>query len=102
MKNILFMIIILFIILFILICVRRKIEEKFTEMSLKDYQNLMLNNNWINQMHTHVPGHDGNISFGGACFPKDINALNQFMISNNSDNNILNSTIIEQQHIRKE
>ena len=44
-KNILFIIIILFIILFILICVRKRIDEKFTQMSLKDYQNLMLNNN---------------------------------------------------------
>jgi len=67
----------------------------------EDVKKLMLNNNWINPMHTNVPGHDGKISFGGSCFPKDINALNQFMISNNINNRILNSTIIEQQQMRK-
>ena len=70
-------------------------------ISYDDVVNLMLNNNWINQMHTHVPGHDGNISFGGACFPKDINALNQFMIQYNSDNNVINSAINERNSMRK-
>jgi UDPglucose 6-dehydrogenase len=37
--------------------------------------NLMLKNNWINPMHTIVPGPDGNISYGGLCFPKDTNAV---------------------------
>lgn len=38
---------------------------------------MMLKNEWINPMHTQVPGPDGRLGFGGACFPKDINALNQ-------------------------
>ena len=32
---------------------------------------LMLKNKWINPMHTMVPGTDGQLSYGGACF-KDI------------------------------
>ncbi len=36
---------------------------------------LMLKNNWINPMHTKVPGNDGQLSYGGKCFPKDTKAL---------------------------
>lgn len=35
----------------------------------------MLTSGWINPMHTLVPGTDGNLGFGGKCFPKDINAF---------------------------
>jgi UDP-glucose 6-dehydrogenase len=42
-------------------------------------KNMMLGNGWINPMHTNVPGNDGNISYGGYCFPKDTNALNEYM-----------------------
>ena len=31
---------------------------------------LMLKNKWINPMHTNVPGPDGQLSYGGYCFPK--------------------------------
>ena len=51
-------------------------------------------------MHTLVPGTDGELSYGGMCFPKDTNALNQFMIKKNSDNLILNSTIEERNKMR--
>ena len=27
---------------------------------------------WVNSMHTAVPGPDGKLGFGGACFPKDM------------------------------
>ena len=37
---------------------------------------------------------------GLGCFPKDTNALNQFMIKKNSDNLILNSTIEERNKMR--
>ena len=40
---------------------------------------MMLNNKWINEMHTNVPGPDGLLGFGGACFPKDTNALYKYM-----------------------
>jgi nucleotide sugar dehydrogenase len=61
---------------------------------------LMLNNNWINPMHTTVPGSDGQISFGGACLPKDINALNQFMLSHESANSVLEAVIKERNIMR--
>lgn len=30
---------------------------------------------YINDTHTHVPGPDGKLGYGGKCFPKDVNAL---------------------------
>ncbi|ARF08707.1 putative UDP-glucose 6-dehydrogenase [Catovirus CTV1] len=69
-----------------------------------DYQKvveLMLQNNWINPMHTQVPGPDGKLSYGGMCFPKDTNALLQFMKKNNSPHQILEATITERNEFRE-
>lgn len=63
-------------------------------------RNLMLENKWINPMHTDVPGPDGKLSYGGLCFPKDTNALLQFMISNQTPSAILSATIEERNIIR--
>lgn len=71
------------------------------DIDFNDVKELMLKNNWINPMHTSVPGSDGQISFGGECLPKDINALNQFMILHNSYNSILEAVIQERNSIRK-
>lgn len=35
----------------------------------------VLMSGYINDTHTYVPGHDGKLSYGGKCFPKDVNAL---------------------------
>ena len=37
--------------------------------------NGLLTSEWVNPMHTMVPGPDGSLGFGGKCFPKDINAF---------------------------
>jgi UDP-glucose 6-dehydrogenase len=62
----------------------------------------MIQNGWINPMHTDVPGHDGKLSYGGACFPKDTQALLAFMKSHNSDHLVLENTVIEQQIMRND
>ena len=64
-------------------------------------RNLMLKNGWINSMHTIVPGPDGNISYGGLCFPKDTNALMYFMEKLDVPHNILEATINERNDMRK-
>ena len=61
---------------------------------------LMLNNGWINPMHTEVPGHDGLISFGGACLPKDISALNEYMKELCVPNEVINAAINERNQMR--
>tara|TARA_B100000131_G_scaffold212899_1_gene204713 strand:- start:962 stop:1771 length:810 start_codon:yes stop_codon:yes gene_type:complete len=69
-----------------------------------DYDNvkdLMISNEWINPMHTNVPGPDGQISYGGACFPKDTNALNHFMKTIGSPNKVLDACVIERDLMRE-
>jgi len=69
-----------------------------------DYQivrDMMLGNGWINPMHTQVPGPDGQLSYGGACFPKDTEALFQYMNSRQSLNGMLGACIKERNSIRK-
>lgn len=68
-----------------------------------DYDNivsLMLKNNWINPMHTKVPGPDGKFSYGGYCFPKDTNALLQHMKNQKVPCELLQSCINERDSMR--
>jgi UDPglucose 6-dehydrogenase len=62
---------------------------------------LMLTNNWINPMHTNVPGPDGKLSYGGLCFPKDTEALLQFMIKHDSPHEVLNACVNERNEMRE-
>ena len=61
---------------------------------------LMLANNWINPMHTLVPGPDAKLGYGGACFPKDTNALYNYMKSLKSTCKVLESVIEERNMLR--
>jgi UDPglucose 6-dehydrogenase len=63
---------------------------------------MMVANNWINPSHTNIPGPDGLISYGGMCFPKDTNALNEYMKKINSPNLILESCIQERNLMRSD
>ena len=69
-------------------------------ISYDKVKDMMLKNNWINPMHTTVPGPDGKVSYGGMCFPKDTNALLQFMIQNDSPHAVLENTIKERNIMR--
>lgn len=64
-------------------------------------KNAMLENGWINKMHTDVPGHDGKLSYGGMCFPKDTKALFTFLQEQRLPNKVLKSTIEEREMIRE-
>lgn len=63
---------------------------------------LMLKNGWINPMHTNVPGPDGKLSYGGLCFPKDTNALLEFMKIKNSPCEVLNACVNERNIMRSD
>jgi UDPglucose 6-dehydrogenase len=65
-------------------------------------KNLMLENGWINPMHTTVPGPDGLLSYGGLCFPKDTNALNELMKKLESPNAVINAVINERETMRSD
>jgi len=68
-----------------------------------DYEtvkDLMLANDWINPMHTQVPGPDGMLSYGGSCFPKDTNALLKYMKKHATPSRVLEATILERNEMR--
>jgi len=69
-------------------------------MNYDNVKNMMIKNNWINPMHTNIPGPDGKLSYGGLCFPKDTNALNHYLMRNKLPNQVLNATIQERNKMR--
>jgi UDP-glucose 6-dehydrogenase len=65
-------------------------------------RNMMLLNDQTHESFTNVPGHDGQISYGGLCFPKDTNALNEFMKRNDIPNEVLDACVSERNKMRKD
>ena len=65
-------------------------------------RNLMLKNGWINPMHTDVPGPDGQLGYGGACFPKDTKALYNYITKLETENKVLKSIIDMNSRIRED
>lgn len=61
---------------------------------------LMLKNNWFTPHHTHVPGPDGKMSYGGACFPKDTSALLEHMKVMGTPHMVLDSVVKERNTMR--
>jgi len=72
------------------------------EIDFNNVRELMLRNNWINSMHTNVPGPDGKIAYGGACFTKDTNALLEYAKRNNCLHKILEASIYERDLLRND
>lgn len=74
---------------------------KKINIDFEKVKDLMLENKWINPMHTDVPGHDGKLSYGGMCLPKDSEALLNCMKDFGSINGILDASIKERNLMRK-
>jgi len=53
-------------------------------------------------MHTDVPGIDGQISYGGYCFPKDTNALLHHMKREGCPHLVLQATVEERNIMRND
>ena len=70
--------------------------------NFENVRQMMLKNGCINPQYCNIPGPDGNISYGGLCFPKDTNALMKYMELNNVPNNIVRSTIEERESMRND
>lgn len=73
-----------------------------TDCDYNTVKELMLKNKWINPMHTNVPGTDGKLSYGGYCFPKDTNALLQYMKREETPHGVLSATIEERNEMRQD
>jgi UDPglucose 6-dehydrogenase len=54
----------------------------------------------VGTSHMEVPGHDGRKGFGGACFPKDTNALNELSKSIGANFSLLENVIMINNQIR--
>ena len=61
---------------------------------------LMFLTGYIKESHTQVPGTDGQMSFGGACLPKDCKALLSYMKDNNISCEVLESCVSEMKKMR--
>ena len=44
----------------------------------EDSMDGLMSSGWVNPMHTMVPGPDGHLGYGGKCFPKDVQAFNDY------------------------
>ena len=71
-----------------------------TSANYERIRELMLQNGWINPMHTRVPGSDGKLSYGGLCFPKDTYALLKYMERKETPCAVLKATITERNSMR--
>lgn len=78
------------------------VAQKQNHTDYNVVKDLMLKNNWIHPMHTNVPGPDGQLSYGGMCFPKDTNALLQYLIKMDSPHCVIEGTINERNSIRQD
>ena len=56
----------------------------------------------VGNSHMDVPGHDGKLGFGGACFPKDIAAFISFSNDIGSNSELLKSVGRINNKIRKQ
>ena len=74
-----------------------------TGMEYTTVQKLMTTTNeWLPLMHTHVPGPDGQLSFGGACLPKDTAALLALCRRQAIEAPVIDATLEEQRAMRQE
>ena len=71
------------------------------EVSYEDVKNLALYDERIGRSHLLVPGPDGELGFGGTCFPKDINAMIWFAKSIGVDPEVLLAAWNKNLKIRK-
>ena len=70
-------------------------------VSYEEVKTMMLKNGWIYPQHMSIPGHDGQLSFGGACLPKDISALNEFMKDLQVPHKVIEAAITERNEMRE-
>ena len=66
--------------------------DKVLEYSLTDKR--------IGKSHMYVPGPDGDLGFGGHCFPKDISALVDLSDKLGSSNNVLKAVLQTNEKVR--
>ena len=77
-------------------------DKSETNESWENFVNALSTDSRIGDSHMKVPGPDGRNGFGGACFPKDTNALYQYSKEINADFKLLAEVISLNNKIRAE
>ena len=75
-------------------------KELVPDIKWKDFTNMINSDERIGNSHMDVPGHDGKLGFGGACFPKDTAALLSFSKDINKEFSLLKEVIRINNNIR--
>lgn len=70
-------------------------------ISYDNVKDSMIKNDWINPMHTTVPGKNKQLGFGGMCFPKDTSAYLHFLKEHSNYYKITEATVSENTELRK-
>lgn len=78
------------------------LSQKLENTDYNTVKDIMLKNNWINPMHTLVPGTDGKLSYGGMCLPKDSSSLLEFMRKMDTPSKVLEGTVMERNSMRND
>ena len=75
-------------------------ENSNSKESWKNFIKMVASDSRIGDSHMSVPGHDGRLGFGGACFPKDSSALLKLSNSFDSEFTLLKEVIRVNNEIR--
>tara|TARA_B100000212_G_scaffold341272_1_gene323981 strand:+ start:961 stop:1809 length:849 start_codon:yes stop_codon:yes gene_type:complete len=75
-------------------------NETGTKSSWKEFVNAITKDPRIGNSHMSVPGNDGRLGYGGACFPKDTYALLEYSKNLDSHLELLKSSIMINNKIR--
>ena len=73
---------------------------KDASLDFEKIRSLMAREPWVGDMHTHQPGPDGMISYGGYCFPKDTRALLALMRKVGARSRVLQAAMEEREELR--
>lgn len=77
-------------------------EESPADDTWTNFVNYLSFDPRMGNSHMDVPGPDGRLGFGGACFPKDTNALYKYSKEINADFSLLKKVILLNNEIRSE
>jgi len=75
---------------------------KKNNLDYNNIKNMILNNGYVNPMHTDVPDVDNNLSYGGTCLPKDTTVMCQLMKKSDIPAAIITACVDERKLMRKD
>ena len=68
-------------------------EKSISSFKWEEFIDILKKDTRLGDSHMSVPGHDGRRGYGGACFPKDSNALHHYSLKNDCELSLLKKSI---------